>query len=75
MSICSAYATLENMAFEKFAKIEFRDSHLADWNMSPIFFATRDMKTGEIYSRYFALKCWYSSVLLVLGRRFVDPLY
>lgn len=30
ISICSAYATLENMAFEKIAKIEFRDSHLAD---------------------------------------------
>lgn len=28
--MCSAYAILENMTFEKFAKIEFRDSHLAD---------------------------------------------
>lgn len=47
------------MTFEKFAKIEFRDSHLADadYNMSPTFFATPDMKTGEIHYRYFALKC------------------
>lgn len=57
--MCSAYAILENMTFEKFAKIEFRDSHLADadYNMSPTFFATPDMKTGEIHYRYFALKC------------------